>query len=502
MSEQLVRTDAHVEQRPSVAWTNPGARSRNASPWWRWTALRCGLDATLLATALALAGFIVGPQSDAWSVASLLTAMAGYATAGLYRSRLRLALAAELRGVLTVNSISLLSLAVIAIAVFERDGAGDLAAVTWLLASAAVTGGRLAMFGLERAAVSRLDASRRTLVIGAGRVGHLIAKRLQEDPRQGLTPIGFLDKDPVAEDRIPRSPSTRHLRVLGASWDLEKVIAEHGVEQVIVAFSTAPHHVLLDLVRRCWALDVNVMVVPRLYEIDGRRARVEHLGALPLVSVYSTDPRSWQFELKYALDRAIAAVTLLLLSPLLAVIAAAVKVTMGGPVVFRQRRVGRDGHHFDILKFRTMRGAPERDGEANGDWARLVLAGTGLEVDEVLRPAADRRTSLGKVLRALSLDELPQLWNVLRGDMSLVGPRPEMPHYVERFTHAIYRYPDRHRVKSGLTGWAQIHGLRGDTSLADRIEWDNFYIENWNPWLDLKILLLTLPAVLRRQGAS
>ncbi len=100
----------------------------------------------------------------------------------------------------------------------------------------------------------------------------------------------------------------------------------------------------------------------------------------------------------------------------------------------------------------------------------------------------------------LSLDELPQLWNVLRGDMSLVGPRPEMPHYVEQFEHAIYRYPDRHRVKSGLTGWAQIHGLRGDTSLSDRIEWDNFYIENWTPWLDLKILLLTLPAVLRRQG--
>jgi lipopolysaccharide/colanic/teichoic acid biosynthesis glycosyltransferase len=128
--------------------------------------------------------------------------------------------------------------------------------------------------------------------------------------------------------------------------------------------------------------------------------------------------------------------------------------------------------------------------------------GTGVDADEARRPAADRRTPLGRALRAMSLDELPQLWNVLRGDMSLVGPRPEMPHYVERFENAIPRYPDRHRVKSGLTGWAQIHGLRGDTSLSDRIEWDNFYIENWTPWLDLKILVLTLPAVLRRQGAS
>jgi lipopolysaccharide/colanic/teichoic acid biosynthesis glycosyltransferase len=175
---------------------------------------------------------------------------------------------------------------------------------------------------------------------------------------------------------------------------------------------------------------------------------------------------------------------------------------MGSPVLFRQRRIGRDGHAFEILKFRTMRGAPERDGDANREWARTILAGTGVAEELVLAPAEDRRTRLGALLRALSLDELPQLWNVVRGDMSLVGPRPEMPHYVERFEHAIYRYPERHRVKSGLTGWAQVNGLRGDTSLADRIEWDNFYIENWTPWLDLKIVLLTLPAIARRRGAS
>jgi lipopolysaccharide/colanic/teichoic acid biosynthesis glycosyltransferase len=175
-------------------------------------------------------------------------------------------------------------------------------------------------------------------------------------------------------------------------------------------------------------------------------------------------------------------------------------VTTGRPIFFRQPRVGRDGHVFDMLKFRTMRGTPELGGELDAHWASIAV-GDGNGGAE---PATgdDRRTRLGRVLRRLSIDELPQLWNVLRGDMSLVGPRPERVHYVELFEEAIYRYPDRHRVKSGLTGWAQVNGLRGETSLADRIEWDNFYIENWSPWLDVKIILKTLPALLAGRGVQ
>ena len=426
MSDQLVRKEAQVEHGQALTWAGRQAPARRTSPWWRWATLRAALDVALLSAAATVTGVLLGPASDMWSATALLATLCGYVAAGLYKPRLRLTLAAELRGVVTVNSIVLLSLAAISVAVSGTGGAGDFAVVQWLLATTAVSGGRLGMFGLERTALRRMEANRRTLIIGAGRVGHLVAKRLNDDPRLGLIPIGFLDKDPVAEDSIPRSLATSRLRVLGASWDLERVIAEHDVDQVIVAFSTAPHHVMLDLVRRCWALEVDVMVVPRLYEVDGRRTHVEHLGALPLVGVHATDPRSWQFECKYALDRIVAGLTLVALLPILAVIALAVLVSMGRPVFFRQRRVGRDGHAFEMLKFRTMRGTPDAGGEADSHWAALILEGTSIAPEDVIAPVAeDRRTVVGALLRRLSLDELPQLWNVVRGDMSLIGPRPE-----------------------------------------------------------------------------
>ena len=180
-------------------------------------------------------------------------------------------------------------------------------------------------------------------------------------------------------------------------------------------------------------------------------------------------------------------------------VALAVLVTSGRPILFRQRRVGRDGHVFEMLKFRTMKGTPDTGGELDAEWAAMAM-GTGSGGEPTVG-GDDRRTPLGALLRKLSIDELPQLWNVLRGDMSIVGPRPERAHYVELFEQSIYRYPDRHRVKSGLTGWSQVNGLRGETSLADRIEWDNFYIENWSPWLDLKILVKTIPALVAGRGA-
>jgi lipopolysaccharide/colanic/teichoic acid biosynthesis glycosyltransferase len=244
------------------------------------------------------------------------------------------------------------------------------------------------------------------------------------------------------------------------------------------------------------------MVVPRLYEVEGRRAQIEHVGALPLIRLMPSDPSGWRFSVKYAIDRVVAAVLLALVSPVLAAVALALLVSMGRPLLFRQRRVGRDGREFEMLKFRTLRGSPAEDGELDARWAAAVI---GPEPAGA-RPAAasptgddGRVTRVGNALRTCSLDELPQLWNVLRGDMSLVGPRPERTHYVMRFRDAVPRYPERHRVKSGLTGWAQINGLRGETSLHDRVEWDNFYIENWSPWLDLRILALTIPALLGRR---
>ena len=173
--------------------------------------------------------------------------------------------------------------------------------------------------------------------------------------------------------------------------------------------------------------------------------------------------------------------------------ALAVWLSLGRPLFFKQRRVGRDGREFDMLKFRTMR-APEGDDGAESPLARDTAPG-GVE-------GVDRRTPVTAFLRRLSIDELPQLVNVLVGHMSIVGPRPERTHYVRLFEESVYRYGDRHRVKSGITGWSQVNGLRGKTSLADRVEWDNYYIENWSLWLDVKILLLTFVSVFRASRSA
>ena len=197
----------------------------------------------------------------------------------------------------------------------------------------------------------------------------------------------------------------------------------------------------------------------------------------------------WQFATKHGFDRVVAACVLLLALPVLAVVACAVLVSLGRPVFFRQVRIGRGGRPFEMLKFRSMR--PIAAGAAQG----------GLDLPPDTAPGgvegADRRTRVGAFLRRTSIDELPQLLNVLKGEMSLVGPRPERPEFVDLFQSSVDGYPERHRVKPGMTGWAQVNGLRGGTSLAERIAFDNHYIENWSLSVDMKILLKTAPAVVR-----
>jgi exopolysaccharide biosynthesis polyprenyl glycosylphosphotransferase len=321
-----------------------------------------------------------------------------------------------------------------------------------------------------------------TLIVGAGHIGRTTAKRLLEHPELGLKPIGFLDKEPLEE-----GDGSLGLPVLGASWDFDDTVAEHSIGQVIVTFSTAPSEVLLRMVNRCEELGVAVALVPRLFEKVTERLTIEHLGGLPLITSRSSNPRGWQFAVKYALDRVLALLLMVLLAPVLLGCALAVLISLGRPIMFRQRRVGRDGREFDMLKFRSL--------HPNGNDSETVFdlpddtAPGGVE-------ASDRVTGVGAFLRNTSLDELPQLLNVLKGEMSIVGPRPERPEFVELFEPRVHRYFDRHRVKAGITGWAQVNGLRGQTSLSDRVEWDNYYIENASLWLDLKIIgrtILTLP---------
>jgi exopolysaccharide biosynthesis polyprenyl glycosylphosphotransferase len=384
-----------------------------------------------------------------------------------------------------LGAISIGAMAIVAGLVFVDSHAapGPLVARAWLFATVYVGAGRILLaWTQQRARRSRLIA-KPTLIFGAGVVGAHVARRLEEHPEYGLAPVGFLDADPppsvdVVDRRAP---------VLGGPERLAEAAAETRARHVILAFSSAPDRGLVPFVRRCDELGLEVSLVPRLYESINERVALEHLGGLPLLGLSAVDPKGWQFAVKHALDRLYAAFMIVALAPMLVGIALLVKLTSPGPVFFRQRRVGRDGQVFDLYKYRSMRvddpvdpGFAPAPGTAPG----------GVE-------GVDRRTRIGRFIRRTSVDELPQLFNVLKGEMSLVGPRPERPEFVTLFGQDIDRYSDRHRVKSGITGWAQVHGYRGQTSLADRVEWDNFYIENWSLWLDFRILLLTILAVLR-----
>jgi exopolysaccharide biosynthesis polyprenyl glycosylphosphotransferase len=230
-------------------------------------------------------------------------------------------------------------------------------------------------------------------------------------------------------------------------------------------------------------MDCEIFVVPRLFELCQRDADMDEIWGIPLVRLRRPAYRLFSWRLKRVLDVVVAAALLVPLAPLMGVLALAVRWEGGPGVLFRQLRVGLDGRTFYLLKFRSLR--PLDELESATSWSV---------------PSEERVGSVGRFLRRTSLDELPQLWNVLRGDMTLVGPRPERPFFVEKFAKQYPRYVARHRVPAGLTGWAQIHGLRGDTSITDRAAFDNYYIENWSLWLDVKILVRTATAVVRREG--
>ncbi|HET9322310.1 MAG TPA: sugar transferase [Gaiellaceae bacterium] len=478
--------------------SRPDRRRSRLRPDTGWVLARLSLDAGMLLAASVAASLgsraaSVDAAPVGWLLLFSVLVVAAFAARGMYRPQLRADILDDLRGVVTGTALA--AMAVLTLRAILTDPA-DLSAETirpWAFATVYLAAGHVALYWSRTQARRHGESLRPTLIVGAGRVAHLVAKRLQEQPDLGLRPIGFLDHDPLAA-----SSDEVRLPVLGASWDLERVVADHGVQQVIVTFSTAPHEVLLRLVQRCEDLGVHVAFVPRLFERMSRRLTIDYVGGVPLVVARRPNPKGVQFAIKDAVDRVVAAALLVLVSPLMIGAAIAVWLSLGRPIFFRQRRIGRDGREFDMLKFRTMKGSPAERGEADADWARQQAGDPDdVSTDCVPAQAGEGRTRIGRFLRATSIDELPQLLNVLVGHMSIVGPRPERAHYVRLFEQSVYRYGDRHRVKAGITGWSQVNGLRGKTSLADRVEWDNYYIENWSLWLDVKILLLTFVAVLR-----
>jgi exopolysaccharide biosynthesis polyprenyl glycosylphosphotransferase len=464
-----------------------GVTGIGVRPGRAWTLARFSLDGTMLLTA-AVAAILGSGAAEVPAPSTLWLAVFGALTLsilsvrGMYGPRVHYELLEDLRTILIATSLA--GMAVLSARELIAPPA-DLSAQViraWAFATAYVAAGRVALHWSRTQAYRHGESVRPTLIIGAGKVGRLAAARLQSHPELGLKPIGFLDKDPmVAED------GSLPLPVLGASWDLDRVVSQHRVEQVIITFSRAPHEVLLRLVKRCEELGVHVSFVPRLFEKVTAKLTVEHIGGLPLISARPSNPKGIQVGVKYAVDRLIAGGLLVLTLPLMIPAAVAILLTLGRPLFFRQVRVGRDGRTFAMLKFRTMRPVEAEVSEQAMELPPDTAPG-GVE-------GGDRRTRLGTILRRVSIDELPQLINVLKGEMSLIGPRPERPEFVGLFEQSVYRYSDRHRVKSGITGWAQVHGLRGKTSLSDRVEWDNYYIENWSLWLDLKVLLLTFLAV-------
>jgi exopolysaccharide biosynthesis polyprenyl glycosylphosphotransferase len=461
-----------------------------------WRVLRPGVDFAFLCAAVLVA---VGAH-DTFQPSALrapilafpLIVMLLFYLRGLYRTRLR---ALVLDGVVPViSAVSVGAMAVEVFGLFLNGHAPPQAEVlrAWVFAMFGVGLGRIVLSSAQRLARARRLVGKPVLIMGAGVVGAQVARRLEAHPEYGLAPIGFLDEDPRSIAEV----GGRDLPVLGTVEDLDETVARTGVLNLIVAFSSVADERVSRLIQRCQELGVEVSVVPRMFDTINNRVGYDTVGGLPLMSFTTIDPRGVQFAVKHGLDRVLALGLLIVLSPVLFLSALAVRITSSGPALFRQRRVGRDGKAFDLYKFRSMRMEPGQVDPSVDDPGPLefLLGGDtapgGVEGD-------DRRTPVGRFLRRTSFDELPQLLNVLRGEMSLIGPRPERPEFVELFRQDIVRYGDRHRVKSGITGWAQVHGLRGQTSLAERVEWDNYYIANWSLGLDVKILALTFVAMLR-----
>lgn len=310
---------------------------------------------------------------------------------------------------------------------------------------------------------------RKVLIVGAGHTGRAIADKLIEHPATGLKPIGFADDDPGKA-----SEDYRGVRVLGTTAEVRDLIAREDIDTVFLALPVEAYKTMLRILKEVGNEMVDLRVVPDLFQYVTFKAGVEDFDGLPVINLTQLPLEGWNSLVKRSMDLVLSSLGLVVLAILAPFIALAIWLEDRGPIFYGQERMGLDGRLFRMIKFRSMR----VDAEASGaSWTTK---------DD------PRRTHVGSFLRRTSLDELPQLINVFTGDMSLVGPRPERPEFVKEFKEKFPQYMLRHRVRAGITGWAQVHGWRGDTSVSKRIEFDLYYIENWSLGLDVKILWLTL----------
>jgi Undecaprenyl-phosphate glucose phosphotransferase len=329
----------------------------------------------------------------------------------------------------------------------------------------------------------------RVLIAGSGDLAKAVVDRINAHSELGFRVAGYLAEEGQSGPSLA-STEERHdslssdYTCLGNIDDVERVVREHEIEHVFVALPHASSQAMTALLDRLVRNLVSIHVVPDLLQFMVLRSRVEDIDGLPTINLTETPLEGWSRFVKRGFDLAVASAALLVFSPFMLLIAAAIWLEDRGPIFYRQVRMGLDGKSFDIFKFRSMRVGAER--ETGAKWA---------EKDD------PRCTRVGRVIRAWSLDELPQLLNVVLGDMSVIGPRPERPEFVEQFRAELPHYMLRHKVRAGITGWAQVHGWRGNTSIRMRIEHDLYYIENWSLMLDLKILFMTVIHGLRHENA-
>ncbi|MFZ2053457.1 MAG: undecaprenyl-phosphate glucose phosphotransferase [Candidatus Aminicenantales bacterium] len=310
------------------------------------------------------------------------------------------------------------------------------------------------------------------LVIGAGEMGKAVAQKILVYKDLGFRLKGFLDDDRPVGEKIEIDGG---VEVLGRIQDLGPILDKGEVNEVFVALDLNNYAKIQETIKVAHRYVVNIRLIPDLFQLLTLKANIQDLDGFPVISIDDVSLRGGKSLFKRLIDIVVSALGLIILSPLLLVIAVVVKLTSPGPVFFRQKRMGLDGRRFSMIKFRTMiRSAEEESGPV------------------MSRPGDPRMTKVGRFLRKFSLDELPQLVNVFKGEMSLIGPRPERPEFVREFAGKIPNYMLRHKVKCGITGWAQVHGLRQDTPISKRIEYDFYYIQNWSLALELKIIWMTL----------
>ncbi len=389
---------------------------------------------------------------------------------GLYRPRRISSRLAEVRDIAQACSLAVLILVALTYFLKQFEFSRLVILYFWVFSILSVSLVRGSFREILRVMRWRGYNLRHVLIVGEGALARKVVSRIHARPELGLRIVGLL-----AGDHRMVSEEVEGLKVLGTYEEVGEIVRELSIDRVFIAIPLEAYSRMEGILRSLEEGFVDINVIPDLYQYVTLRGGVEEFEGLPLISLQDSPSYGWNLVAKRMIDIVLSSVALLVTAPVQLVLAAIVKLTSPGPILYRQERMGLDGRTFQMLKFRSMR--HDAEGDTGAVWATR---------DD------RRRTSIGAMLRLTSLDELPQLFNVLRGEMSLVGPRPERPVFIEEFRKRIPKYMLRHKVKAGITGWAQVNGWRGDTSLERRIECDLYYIEHWSLPFDLKILWLSL----------